>query len=206
MYDARVETVVTGDPVSARAIEMATSGFMAWSETFATPTAFVAANGTHIWSNRAAKDLWSSASHFRLSNSRLVCVDQAQEPAFRSYLTNVTETPAVWVCRGDPNPLLVRAERVSLPEGGDIIGLVVLSTNPPASDYLWGDFGGLFGLTPSEVEVIKLLIAGQKAEEAAALLGVSVETVRTHIKRAYVKLGINSREQLFAVISAFRTT
>lgn len=150
--------------------------------------------------------LWASASHFRLSNARLVCIDQAQDPGFRDFLAAVSETPSVWLCRGETHHLLVRAELVPLADEDALIGVILISTDQPRSDYLWADFGGLFGLTPSEVEVVKLLIAGQRAEEAATSLGISLETVRTHIRRAYVKLGINSREQLFALLSAFRTT
>jgi DNA-binding CsgD family transcriptional regulator len=45
---------------------------------------------------------------------------------------------------------------------------------------------------------------GRRADELAWELNVSIETVRTHIRRFYNKLGVNSREQMIAMISAYR--
>ncbi|GAD59584.1 hypothetical protein MBEBAB_1834 [Brevundimonas abyssalis TAR-001] len=38
----------------------------------------------------------------------------------------------------------------------------------------------------------------------AEALNLSIETVRTHIRRVYHKLGISSREELFAMIASYR--
>ncbi|MBX9460146.1 MAG: helix-turn-helix transcriptional regulator [Brevundimonas sp.] len=51
---------------------------------------------------------------------------------------------------------------------------------------------------------MKRLVAGQPASTVAEELGLSIETVRTHIRRIYNKLGISSREQLFAIAGQFR--
>lgn len=49
------------------------------------------------------------------------------------------------------------------------------------------------GLTPREVEVLGLLAAGQANKEIARALGVSPNTVKTHLARLYEKLGATSR-------------
>ena len=46
------------------------------------------------------------------------------------------------------------------------------------------------------------MLAGQKAEEIAAQIGVAPSTVVTYRKRAYGKLGISSRASLFALCRA----
>jgi DNA-binding CsgD family transcriptional regulator len=46
-------------------------------------------------------------------------------------------------------------------------------------------------------------MCGRTAEEASHELGVSLETVRTHIKRAYAKLGVCSREGFFHRLTPF---
>lgn len=51
-------------------------------------------------------------------------------------------------------------------------------------------------LTSREEEVIRLLRDGYKDAAAAHELGVSVETVRTHVRHIYAKLGVHSRRQL----------
>jgi DNA-binding CsgD family transcriptional regulator len=57
------------------------------------------------------------------------------------------------------------------------------------------------GLTPREVEVLKLLAAGQANKEIARAMGVSPNTVKTHLARLYEKLGVTSRT---AAISSAR--
>lgn len=48
-------------------------------------------------------------------------------------------------------------------------------------------------LSAREIEVLELVAKGMRNKEIAAELGVSQETVQTHIKRLFVKLGVNDR-------------
>ena len=50
-------------------------------------------------------------------------------------------------------------------------------------------------LTAREWEVLDLLCDGQRTDEMADELFLSTETVRSHVKSIYRKLGVNSREQ-----------
>lgn len=54
------------------------------------------------------------------------------------------------------------------------------------------------GLTPREVEVLGLLAAGQANKEIARAMGVSPNTVKTHLARLYEKLGVTSRTAAIA--------
>ena len=51
-------------------------------------------------------------------------------------------------------------------------------------------------LTAREADVLELLQSGQSNAEIAASLHVSVETVRTHARHIYRKLGVSSRREL----------
>ena len=51
-------------------------------------------------------------------------------------------------------------------------------------------------LTPREAAVLELLQGGRSNGEIAAELHVSVETVRTHARNIYRKLGVRSRREL----------
>lgn len=53
-------------------------------------------------------------------------------------------------------------------------------------------------LTQREAEVMELLQAGRSNGEIAATLHVGVETVRTHARRIYRKLGVRTRRELRA--------
>jgi DNA-binding NarL/FixJ family response regulator len=51
-------------------------------------------------------------------------------------------------------------------------------------------------LTPREAAVLELLQNGRSNGEIAAQLHVGVETVRTHARNIYRKLGVRSRREL----------
>jgi ATP/maltotriose-dependent transcriptional regulator MalT len=51
-------------------------------------------------------------------------------------------------------------------------------------------------LTPREADVLELLQTGSSNAEIAATLHVGVETVRTHARHIYRKLGIRTRREL----------
>jgi DNA-binding CsgD family transcriptional regulator len=51
------------------------------------------------------------------------------------------------------------------------------------------------GLTPRECEILELLACGQSNKELARTLGISPNTVKTHLARVYEKLGVERRVQ-----------
>ncbi|HEY6396969.1 MAG TPA: response regulator transcription factor [Solirubrobacteraceae bacterium] len=73
-------------------------------------------------------------------------------------------------------------------------GLHVL---PPAAMDLPEPMGPEL-LTSREADVLELLQAGRSNSEIAHALHVSVETIRTHTRRIYRKLGVKTRRELQA--------
>jgi PAS domain S-box-containing protein len=58
------------------------------------------------------------------------------------------------------------------------------------------------GLTPREHEILALLTAGKSSHDIACATGISLVTVRNHLKRIFPKLGVHSQGE--AVSFAFR--
>ena len=58
------------------------------------------------------------------------------------------------------------------------------------------------GLTQRELSVLKIASDGRTAEEIAGALGLGMETVRSHFKKARTKLG--ARNRTHAVAEAMR--
>ena len=53
----------------------------------------------------------------------------------------------------------------------------------------------MLGLTPREVEVLRLLAAGRSNPEIATALFISRATARTHVGNILGKLGVSSRTE-----------
>jgi len=68
-----------------------------------------------------------------------------------------------------------------------------LAAAPPAWD-----------LAPREVEVLGLLIAGQRNREIAVKLGISENTVKFHVAKIFRKLGVTTRAEATAFVLAHR--
>jgi len=58
------------------------------------------------------------------------------------------------------------------------------------------------GLSPREVEVLRLLAAGRSNPEIAAILSLSVRTIERHVENLYRKIGVHGRAE--ATAYAFR--
>jgi len=59
--------------------------------------------------------------------------------------------------------------------------------------------GRASNLTPREIQILEALAEGRANRQIAADLGISEETVKTHLKRLYEKLGASDRAQAVAV-------
>jgi DNA-binding NarL/FixJ family response regulator len=84
-----------------------------------------------------------------------------------------------------PGDLVVSTQSAAAPEED---GLVAASAVPSA---LPTEYPG--GLTPREVDVLRLVAEGLSDAEAARRLFVSVRTVHAHLRSIYRKLGLRSR-------------
>jgi DNA-binding NarL/FixJ family response regulator len=80
-----------------------------------------------------------------------------------------------------------------------------MTPRTPAGDDGQSDTGGTLTaghlLTRREAEVLPLLQQGRSNAQIALTLGVGVETVRTHARNIYRKLGVSSRRELTAPTS-----
>ncbi|MFM2277973.1 MAG: hypothetical protein RLZZ444_204, partial [Pseudomonadota bacterium] len=60
---------------------------------------------------------------------------------------------------------------------------------------------GLFDLTPGESRVARQIAAGLSYEASAKALGLTVETVRTYVKRVMSKTGTSRHAELAVLLS-----
>lgn len=85
-------------------------------------------------------------------------------------------------------------------EARDVLHAIYLASRGlhvlPGADVRPAESVGPAPLTTREADVLELLQAGQSNAEIAAALQVGVETVRTHARHIYRKLGISTRREL----------
>src|SRR5215470_15488721 len=67
--------------------------------------------------------------------------------------------------------------------------------SPDATRQAAGRTTGTLALSEREVEILRIVAKGLSLAEIAKLLGISVNTVKTHVKRIYHKLAVNSRTE-----------
>ena len=78
-----------------------------------------------------------------------------------------------------------------------LAGRVALSAAHLSSGEFWT--GAHLGLTQRESEVLELLVSGHSNKAVASTLVVSEDTVKTHIRGLYRKLGVSDRSGAIAV-------
>ena len=66
--------------------------------------------------------------------------------------------------------------------------------------------GGHAGLTPREVEVLRLMAAGQSNRQIANSLFITVKAVEWHLGNVYRKLGVRGRKELSGALAQPHTT
>ena len=179
------------------AAEVALLGIESWPH----PVVFVEAESLRVfWTNSAGKVALRSAwlTH---PGGRIVLTQRSQQVDFDQFLRRAESEAVSWVLNlaDGQGALIFRCRSIA---GAPY--KIVSIFNPENPSTALPDVGALLGLTPSESRITQGLMDGHRADELAQDQGISLETVRTHIRRIYLKTGANSREQLIAKISAFR--
>ncbi|MGB3866679.1 MAG: helix-turn-helix transcriptional regulator, partial [Xanthobacteraceae bacterium] len=81
--------------------------------------------------------------------------------------------------------------------------VLVLIVDPGASSQAaTAAIQAVFGLTAAETRVAVLIAGGLSGPQVAAKLGLSPETVKTHLKRCFDKTGVHSQVALARLLGA----
>lgn len=201
--------VAPADPVSQLALTPSAEAepyFSAWARRLDWPCLIVRIPDLHVlWRNGEAITLLTTGQDVGLRDGALNFRDQRQHRRFRATIDQLTGGSLAWCCprRGRDDHYIVKLDFLdmeALPAGAGLM----FHTTSGEDRFLWADIGEIFGLTNAEVVVVKKLASGERADSIADGLGVSLDTVRTHIRSIYAKLNVGSREELFSVVTPFR--
>jgi DNA-binding NarL/FixJ family response regulator len=70
----------------------------------------------------------------------------------------------------------------------------------PDKDVSFGDFCRVFDITPRESEIIREVCNGLSNKEIADKLFITLQTVKDHTHRIYIKTNVKSRVQLINLV------
>lgn len=98
----------------------------------------------------------------------------------------------------EETPTLFVAARTTF--GAEPAAIVLVVREMDRESVRMPDLVRLFALTRAESQVIAMLLNGMSVAQIAEKQKNSELTVRTHLKRAYSKIGIRTKEQLFAKV------
>lgn len=200
--DVHEALLIRGEPAAApQSVNVVVAGLpFEFRETGA--RAMVGIDGRALWLSPAAAQTIDSSASVGIVDGRLVGRTRQSEQLVRAMLAEAQRgggavdlllAPA----SGEPPELFLKAENRS--RGGNPVIAITIRELGRDMDRL-PDLTRLFGLTRTEHKIVRLLMQGHSVRGIAALLGTSVLTVRTHLKRTYAKVSVGTKEQLFSTL------
>jgi DNA-binding CsgD family transcriptional regulator len=156
------------------------------------------------WQNRAAERVLSEQIGLESRGDVLAATDGASQAKLRSLLQEARHKSAS-ICIEQVHHegwLVLRC--VGVESDAKPMYCLAISRAGDGGAWTFDHLAECFELTRAEHRVLQDLLAGYEAETLSTRLGVSIETTRTHIKSIYAKVGVKTREALFARLRGFR--
>jgi DNA-binding NarL/FixJ family response regulator len=100
-----------------------------------------------------------------------------------------------YVMRGLPREVYIGVIGTAFAAGGVWVGWRLSRRKPPAPFARNEAALASLGVTGQEMKVLELLAAGQSNKEMARTLGLSPNTIKTHVANLYAKLEVGRRTQ-----------
>jgi len=153
-----------------------------------------------VWMNAAAEAELGTSQVIERRAGRLRATDRGADPLLRTAIR--------WAAHLDDELYPTRAAVPIVLDGGhgapvDVCwvigesGLVLVSINDrPMTEQRLTAASLVYGITPAQLRLAKLIVGGHDIVTAAKLLKVSVNTARTHLQRMYERTGVRSQPAL----------
>lgn len=168
--------------------------------------------GRVLVSNKAAESLFTNGP-LRLKNGLIECATTTLTLGLRAHID-----AAIWGdfrpghAHPDPfilrthgrRPILIDARRLSGPSSHffssarGVATIVDLNATAPVDEAM---LVSALSLTPAEARVAGLVGTGHTTQELQALLGVSAETIRSHLKQIRLKTSVRKQSELALLLS-----
>jgi len=175
------------------------AAFQDWLEAEGGPRLIMERSGRIVWTNARARRILAEGPCLSTVNGQLVAPTRERHQQLRTYLDNLRGGPEVAVLTSADEskpPVVIIGCSLRL-DSGDYLGLRLRQVSDTPR-MLVADLTPAYKLTGTERQVVRRLIEGETAEAISRANNQSIDTVRTHIRNIYNKIGVSSREALFA--------
>lgn len=158
-----------------------------------------------LWSNEAARQFFALETDLELRDGLLVTRNRSHQNGLNLFMAGVGEKLQTHCipCEDRDGHVLLRGRQISTPNGIRFVGIAF---HRSGRNFVarYADLREAFQLTLSEHRVVRQMLDGLTADEISLAQGLSIETVRSHIRNIYTKVGVRSRERLFARLHAYQ--
>ena len=176
------------------------------------------AAGAVIYANAAAKEIASQKDGFSLRSGHISLTSLHNQPTFTKALAEVAtgrngQLRWLEIERPSNEPafrvLLLSVAHSDLTPSDALqaehgLAIILMIDTGPGQELDPGILQVLFSLTSAEARVASRLAAGRRAEEIADEMGISLETVRTHIRHMLSKTSTGRQGEFISLV--LRTT
>jgi len=167
-------------------------------------------DGSVLYMNAAAKNQCKANAGMRLRNQRLILGDRRIRGAFEEMLAAAKHgggeddprlQPISFEKTNGGGSYQLGLRRLQLParRGSlatrNVVALFVYDTSERMEVSISG-LKSLYALTEAEARVCELLYKSRNLPEAAKILGISINTAKTHLNRSFRKVGVQSQAEL----------
>jgi DNA-binding CsgD family transcriptional regulator len=165
-----------------------------------TPTVQVDPQGALLWMNKEAESELGSAGRLAVRAGRLRATDRSADQRLQAAIRWAGyRDDTMWPRHGSLPVILGGGHG----EPVDVCWVIARSQavfvairNREMTEERLEAAAAVYGITPAQVRVARLIIEGHDLVTAAARLGVGVATTRTHLQRMFEKVGVHSQPAL----------
>lgn len=161
-------------------------------------------DGRVIWKSREASAALADDDDLAIRNNRLRIRDRAADQRLQSAIQWAAQLDRFLMARRGAVPVIMDAGE-GLPTRLWWImaesGMILFSFgNSHLVEERLAMAAAAFALSPSQLRVANRIVLGRTLVEIADATGVSVNTVRTHLKRMFEKVGVHTQPALVRVL------
>lgn len=168
-----------------------------------------------LYANRAAEQVMASDGGLRSERGCLRAVSPTADAALAAAIARAAVDPAglgqsgigIPLPGGLGRPRIAHLLPLRGPDGSRSpleagVAAVFISQQATASLTLQDGIAGLFGLSPAEARVLAALVSGSARDDMARALGISLETLKSHLARVYAKTGTSGQAELRNLVAS----